>query len=208
MRVIQATFFGIVLSCVVFSCPASGVEIQPANDSLSGGLFTFDLVRSDAPAFSSQGFQATMSVSGPGTMASDYDNAVAVVTEADYWLLGNSAGAEFMDNGDNSYTFGDGPGDGIAQPVAAGDILARFAFTWDGTAGWYTFAFPVDDLGNIDAAQSFIMDDFWSELPYQFSPGGYDSDSPDSSFKVYIPEPTAVMLFGLGGAILLRKRKR
>lgn len=211
MRGMKSAFFGVVLGCVVFSCPAWGVEIQPSivdyPDS-PGGLFSFDLVRIDSDPFAARGFEAWMSVSGPGALTGDETNSEAVAADAGYWLSGNSGGLEFVDRGSNTYSFGDYPASGNAELVEADDILARFAFTWGGTAGWYTFAFPLDDFDNIDVAYSYISDEFWSEQAFQFSPGGYESDNPNSSFKVYIPEPATIILLALGSAVLLRKRNR
>ena len=212
MRVTKVAIFGFVLSCFVAAVPTWGVLIQPSNISPEpvsdcnvvispGGLFSFDFVISDMSGLTreAQGFQAIISVSGPGGLTGDEPNSVAVADELAYWLYGNSAPV-FIDHGDDSYTFGDNPFNGVAQSLSDGDILARYAFTWDGTVGYYTFTI------DLDTDSSFILlEDFITKEALQFTPGPCPGD--DSSFTVHIPEPATLILLALGGFALLRKRR-
>lgn len=188
-----------VLSCGILCGQTRGAEIQPSvvlMPSSPGEPFSFDLVISQDPGITSQGFQAIISsISGPGGLTFNIPYSVAVAVDTDYWLYGNSAGATAIDNGDGSYTFGDGPGNGIAQAPMVDDIVARYAFIWDGTEGNYTFTF---DLST--AMSYFLLEDLSSKEALQLSGGG-------DSFNVYIPEPATLALLGLGCLVLLKHRK-
>ena len=96
MRLMKIIIFVFVLSCIVLTMPLYGIEITPSNVTLPtspGGLFSFDYIISDAMSTSAYAFQSNVSVSGPGTLTFDDVNSVAVNTELDYWLLGDSGGA-------------------------------------------------------------------------------------------------------------------
>ncbi len=199
MKTIKLLTLLCVLSCGIFCEQTRGAEIQPSvvlMPSSPGEPFSFDLVISQDPGITSQGFQAIISsISGPGGLTFNIPYSVAVAIDTDYWLYGNSAGATAIDNGDGSYTFGDGPGNGIAQAPMVDDIVARYAFIWDGTEGNYTFTF---DLST--AMSYFLLEDLSSKEALQLSGGG-------DSFSVYIPEPATLALLGLGCLFLLKHRK-
>ena len=205
MKVIKVVTLAFVLGCIVKTAPVYGIMVTPSNVVLPtspGELLSFDFIITDIGDLTSdaQGFQAIVSVSGPGVLTGDGASSLAVNSVADYWLFENSW-TVFIDHGDNSYTFGDIPNDGIAQPLDNGDILARYAFTWDGTVGDYTFTL------DLDTDYSFILlENFVSKEALQFNPGGYPGVG--SSFTVTIPEPTTVCLLGLGALSLLRSSRR
>jgi len=188
------------LSCAVFCGQARGAEIQPSVVLMPGSPgepFSFDLVISQDPGILAQGFQAVISsISGPGALTFNIPYTVAVAVDTDYWLSGNSAGVTaFYNPGDGSYTFGDGPGDGIAQAPMVDNIVGRYAFTWDGTEGNYTFTFDLNT-----EMSYFLLEDLSSKEALQLSGGG-------DSFTVYIPEPTTLALLGLGCLSLLKRRR-
>lgn len=163
-------------------------------------LFSFDLVISEDLALFAQGFQATISnINGPGVLTFDAAASESVDTETNYWVYGNSAGATAIDNGDGSYTFGDGPGNGVAEALLIDDIMGRYAFIWDGTVGDYTFTL------DLDTNKSFVQDEFFSKQALQFSSGQYQGGS--DYFTVHIPEPTTLILIAMGGLVLLKHRR-
>ncbi len=210
MRVIKLAFFSFLLTCAVFSGTTSGAIIEPsvvAMPASSGDLFSFDLLISQDPAISAQSFQATVgSISGPGVLTFDVTASEAVATQPLYWVYQNSADVTAIDNGDGSYTFGDGPDDAVAQALAAGDIMARYAFTWDGTEGDYTFTF------NFDTASSFVQLEDFSKQALQLPAGEWYTypivSADSSSFTVNVPEPATLLLFAVGGLVLLKRRTR
>ncbi len=209
MRVIKVAILAFVLSCVIFSGPAEGVEITPiivSMPDLPGELFSFDFVITDIDNLTreAQTFQAVISVS-PGALTGNEAGSIEVRDELAYWLHGNSSPI-FIDQGDNSYSFGDSPDNGIAEPLATDDIMARYAFTWDGTVGDYTFTI------DLDMDNSFILlEDFTDtealQLPNLPWSSGPIVGVTSNSFAVYVPEPTTLILIGLGGLVLLRKRR-
>ncbi len=204
MRVMESVIFVFVLSCVVLTMPLYGVEIIPSNmvwPSLPGETFGFDFVINDPCGVTGTAFGSWISVSGPGTLTFDATASEAVATtDTSYWIYGNSDGAFANDEGGNEYSFGDNPDpDLLMKTLVVDDIMARYVFSWDGTEGDYTFS-----LDLLDTDKNFI-DDMWDTQALQFTPGEYDGDS--SSFTVNIPEPTTLMLIGLGGLALLRKRR-
>ena len=210
MKAIKFTIFLCLISCGVFCGKTRGVEIKPSivlMPGSTGELFSFDLVISEEPIISAQGFQATIgSISGPSVLTFDVAASEAVSGETAYWVFGNSAGATAIDNSDGSYTFGDGPGNGVAELLVIDDIMARHSFIWDGTEGDYTFTF---DLGTDN---SYIqLDDFVSKKDLHLPVGDwhyYPIISADSSsFTVYIPEPTTLILMVMGGLALLKQRR-
>jgi hypothetical protein len=151
-------------------------------------LFSFDLMISEEPSISAQGFQATIdSITGPVGFVLTFD-------------------IPSSENGDYSYTFGDWPDNGNAEPLVIDDIMARYAFIWDGTEGNYTFTF---DLGT--GMSYILLDDLVSKEALQLPTGpwyDYPIISADSSsFTVHIPEPTTLVLFGLGSLVLLKQRR-
>ena len=171
----------------------------------TGKLFSFDIIVLDPIDDPLITFTARISVSRPGTLTFDASNSEAVEDDPDYWLYLTNVGAGALDKGCNSYEFADNPYDPPSEVLVAGDIVARYAFTWDGTEGDYTFTLDPDILN------SFVqLDDFVSKEALQL-PGGewysYPIVSADAiSFTVHIPEPTTMMLLALGGMVLLRKR--
>ncbi|MHC4654359.1 MAG: PEP-CTERM sorting domain-containing protein [Planctomycetota bacterium] len=213
MKATKITIFLCLLSCGVFCGKTRGVEIKPSIVLMPGSpdeLFSFDLMISEEPSISAQGFQATIdSITGPVGFVLTFDipssEAVSGETTA-YWVYRNSAGATAIDNGDYSYTFGDWPDNGNAEPLVIDDIMARYAFIWDGTEGNYTFTF---DLGT--GMSYILLDDLVSKEALQLPTGpwyDYPIISADSSsFTVHIPEPTTLVLFGLGSLVLLKQRR-
>jgi hypothetical protein len=210
MKALKFAIFLFLLSCGVFCGETRGVEIKPYIVLMPGSqdeLFSFDLVISEDLALTAQGFQATISsINGPGVLTLDVAASEAVSGKTAYWVYGNSAGATAIDNGDGSYTFGDGPGNGIAEALLIDDIMAGYAFIWDGTEGDYTFTF------DLNTDKSYIqLDDFVSKEALQLPEGvwyDYPIISADSSsFTVHIPEPTTLALIAIGGLVLLKHRR-
>lgn len=213
MKTVKLVITLCVLICGFFCGTSRGVIIKASVSQMpgSGGeLFAFDLLISDGPNPSAQAFQATLgSISGPGVLTFDAAASETVSGEASYWLHGNSGGANAIDNGDGSYTFGDDPSSGTAVPLVIDDIVARYAFTWDedGTEGDYTFTLDLDtDMSYI------LLEDFISKEALQLPAGiwyEYPIISADStSFTVHIPEPATIVFLGLGCLTLLKRRKQ
>ena len=153
----------------------------------------------DPDGVSALSFESEISISGPGTLTLDDIASEAVVGEAGYWIPASPFVA-VSENLDGSYSFSDDPG-GSTQALAIDDIMARYAFEWDGIVGDYTI------LLNTNIGNSYAYDtNIWANVPLAIDPGGWlPGDS--SNFTVHIPEPTTLMLFGLAGTILLRKRR-
>jgi hypothetical protein len=196
-------FVLLLVGCISLSMPAQGqITIEPTNVQLptaAGEDFVFDLAISDPCGVSAQSFQSTISITGSG-LTIDGPSSENVDGEADYWLFGNSAGAAALDNLDDTYTFGDGPDDGIAQALAVDDLMARYIFEWDGTPGDFVFTLVTD------ISSSFVQDGSFASHSLALEPGLL-TPSGENGFTVYIPEPATLMLFGLGSAVLLRKRR-
>ena len=210
MRVIKVAILAFVLSCVIFSGPAEGVEITPiivSMPDLPGEIFSFDFVITDIGNLTreAQAFQAIISVSGPGALTGNEPGSMAVSSVADYWLFGNSSPV-FTDHGDNSYTFGDNSDSGIAQPLDDDNILARYAFNWGGTVGDYTFTIDLSTDNSFILLEDSI-DTEALQLPNLPWSSGPIVGVTSNSFAVYVPEPTTLILIGLGGLVLLRKRR-
>lgn len=211
MKAIKFAIFLFLLSCGVFCGTTRGVEVQPTIVQMPispGEPFSFDLVISTDPNPLAQSFQATIdSITGPVGFVLTFDipSSEAVSGESAYWLYENSAGATAIYK-DGSYTFGDGPNDEFAQPLVTDNIVARYAFTWDGPEGDYTFTF------DLDTAMSYIqLPDFISKEALQLPTGPwyeYPIISADSSsFTVHIPEPATLILMAMGGLVLLKHRR-
>ncbi|UCH51721.1 MAG: PEP-CTERM sorting domain-containing protein [Chloroflexota bacterium] len=204
MRMSKVLAVVFVVSFVLCAVPAQAVLVGPSNVVLPaspGGLLSFDLVVLDPMGVSAAAFQATITVSGPGGLA--FDEAGSLVVDADpgYWIFGNSVGAAAIARGSNSYEFGDSPNDPATEALSVGDIMARYAFTWDGTPV-QEYLFCLD----LNTTRSFILNALSFETQaLQFSPGEFEGT--DSSFKIPIPEPTTLLLIGLGTLFLRRKRR-
>lgn len=211
MRIIKAVFFAFALSCVALFGSAGAVEITPSDttppynfvkDELvlsAGDIFSFDLWLSDPDPIGVEAisYKSTISVSGPSTLSLDVDKSEAVKDDPGYWIYDNSPDPFAQDLG-GIYVFSDGPG-GDPEPLDAGDIMARYAFIWDGTIGYYTFAL------NLETSNSRVTDSSVIRHPLQLNPGQYRDDS---SFTLHIvPEPTTLLLLSFGSLILLKKRR-
>jgi len=193
----------LILGAIVCLPPAEAVVLTPSNvviPTLSGETLSFDLIIDDPMGMIAASYQSTISVSGPGGLSFDSAASEAVAIDAGYWIVGNSAGAGASDLGGNNYEFGDGPSNPGTETLLSGDIMARYAFTWDGTVGDYTFTL------DFDTANSFILNGItYGTDPLEFTSGDYTGD--DTSFTVStIPEPASIMLLLLG-ATILRKQK-
>lgn len=172
-----------------------------------GGLFSFDLVISEEPGIFAQAFKATIgSVSGPGVLTFDVAASEAVAAETTYWVYGNSDGATAKKTDDGTYIFGDNPREPVFEALVIDDIVARYAFTWDGVEGDYTFTLALDTTNSY-----VLLEDFFSKEALQLPAGNWYSypiiSADSSSFTVHIPEPISLVLLGLGGLVLLKQRR-
>ena len=207
MKVMKVSVWVFVLSCIVFSVPAGAVIIKPDIVDMptsSGGLFSFDFIIHDPCGVIARSFDTTISVSGPGTLTFDATAGEAVADNStgntNYWIYGNSLGADAKSVGGNEYSFGDTADNPTSETLYAGDIIAKYVFTWDGTAGNYTFSLDLTDTD-----KNSVLLSNWATEMLEFTPGEEDGGS--NYFTVSIPEPATMLLFGLGGTILLRKRR-
>lgn len=181
------------------------ITITPANvqiPALASEDFSFDFAISQLNGFAAQAFQSTIeiSITGPGSLTFDAASSEQVADNVDYWLYGNSYATAF-ENPPGRYVFGDDPYNAIAQELAEGDLMARYVFEWDGTPGDYTVNL------DLDTSASLIMDDMFVIHPLDFDPGEYTGDASSFTVTMPIPELTTLLLLGLGG-LLLRKRRR
>jgi len=215
MKVMKLAILTFVLGCIVEAVPVWGVvKITPSNVALPtspGELLSFDLIVKKLPSsFDAKGCQTTVEVSGPGILTFNEISSEAVSADSSYWLYQNSAGISTGPHppGSNKYKFGDGPNQGNGTLGASDSIVARYAFSWDGTKGLYRFSF---DFGNINDNFVLGLPPDYESYPLKLPQDNWYSypivDADISSFTVAIPEPTALMLFALGSAILLRKRR-
>ena len=196
-----------VLSVVFVSIaclPADAVVITPSNvviPEFPGETFSFDFIIDDPMGVTAESYQSTITVSGPGGLSFNTAASQAVATDADYWVFDNSAGASaFVKTATNSFVFSDSPSNPEAETLLADDIMARYAFIWDGSAqGDYTFNLRLGER------VSFVKNSITSSREaLQFTPGQYPGD--DNSFTVHLPEPASVILLVLGGAFLIKPR--
>lgn len=201
-----------LLLCAMPLTQAHAVLVTPGNivmPTSPGELFSFDFIITDPMGVTGIGLKSTINVTGPGTLTLDVPSSEAVANDPGYWLFGNSGGAGAIDRGGDNYEFGDDPFDAIAQALATNDIVARYAFTWDGTEGDYTFTL-------LDTGKSCILlDDLVSKEPLQLpdpASGWYSYPIVDAGTDYFIvhivPEPTTMILLALGGMAVLRKRMR
>ncbi len=204
MRVKQSAVVGIVLSLAILLASAQGdIVIGPTNVMMPtspGETFSFDYAVSDPMGRSAAAYNSRISVSGPG-LTFDVTGSQAVADNPDYWLSGGiGMGITALDVGGGIYEFGDGPDDAIGRALSTGDIMARYSFTWDGTPGDFTFTLDSDPY------YSFILTEFYVQEGLQFTPGQYPGQG--DSFTIPIPEPSTMLLLALGGAGVLKRRRR
>jgi hypothetical protein len=204
MQVNKTAVAVFIMGCLIFPVQAQcvvGVVITPSNVVLpatAGEIFSFDFVVLNAMATNATGFKATISVSGPGSLTLDKPDSNAVTNEGAYWVHGNSYGVIIGTPSGNSYSFEDNPSNGNPEPLATDDIMARYAFVWDGTEGDYTFVL------NLDTNKSFIQNEDFGKETLTLDRGSYPGN--DNSFTINIPEPSTLVIFALGSAVLLKKR--
>jgi hypothetical protein len=204
MKVIKVLTLAFALGCIVRAEPAWAIEVTPSNVVLpasTGGLFSFDLaISSTPPDINASGLQCTIDVS-PAGLTFDADSSEAVTNNPGYWIYGNSIGAFAEIRDVNKYRFSDGPSSPPAEILHTGDIMARYAFIWDGIASDYTFAL------DLDIKESFVLllnGSIISKEALEFNRGSYRGNS--NSFTVTIPEPTIVCLLSLGALGLIRRK--
>jgi len=197
-------FFTLLVWSVCLCVPAgAAVILTPSNvqiPSSPGEIFSFDFVVSDPDGVTARSFQSTISIGDPCSLTLDEIGSEAVSSELDYWIYGNSLGVSAREVGSNIYEFADGPSSPAYEDLLIGDIMARYAFEWDGTVGDYMFTL------DLDTSKTYILNNITYENDaVTFDPGQYTGGS--DCFTVHIPEPGTLMLFGLAGTILLRKRR-
>lgn len=202
----KKSMFVLLLVCgLLLSVPARGeVTVTPTNVQLptaTGEDLSFDFVITDPFGTSAISVQTTISVSGPGSLTFDSTSSEAVNSNPAYWIFGNSGGTAASDLGSDLYEFADGANNPVFEDLLTGDIIARYVFEWDGTVGDYIFSL---DLTNTTVNNVFNSDTLNLD-PLAFDPGAYTGGS-DWFSVTLIPEPATLMLLGLGG-LLLRKRR-
>jgi hypothetical protein len=203
MRLKKTVIAVSIVGCLILFEQAQCVEITPSNMVLptsAGEIFSFDFVISDDMDTNAVGFQATINVSGPSSLVFNESNSIAVIGDIDYWVFGNSGGVIITTPDVNSYGFADDPLSGLPEPLSTDDIMARYAFIWDGTEGDYTFVL------DLDTQNSFIQNENFEVEALEFTPGPYDGNY--NSFTIIVPEPGTLVIFALGGTVLLKKRNK
>nr|NIO79231.1 hypothetical protein [Candidatus Aminicenantes bacterium]NIT22890.1 hypothetical protein [Candidatus Aminicenantes bacterium] len=180
MRVLNIVIFISALVCI--TVPAWAVEITPSNvvyPSSSGQVFSFDFSISDVDpiGLSAMGFKSTINVS-PGGLTLDVANSESVANDLGYWIYNNNAGINVLDRGSNNYEFADNPDKPNTEQLFLGDIMARYAFTWDGVVDDYTFTL------DLDTSKSYITLDYVTKEALLLNPGNYPGDT--SSFTVTV----------------------
>jgi hypothetical protein len=212
MRLMKTAMSVFVLCCI--TGPAGAVVITQSDVVLPtspGELFSFDLVVKKLPSsFDAEGCQSTVEVSGPGILTFNVASSAAVSNAPSYWLYQNSGGVKTgpSGSGGKKYGFGDGPSQDTGVLGAKDSIVARYAFNWDGTVGLYRFTFDFENLN-----ENYVYGPYpdYETYPLKLPQGNWYSDpivdADNNSFTVAIPEPNALILFVLGGSILLKKRK-
>ncbi|MHC5061444.1 MAG: PEP-CTERM sorting domain-containing protein [Planctomycetota bacterium] len=205
----KTMFVLFVVSCLLSLPAQAAITVTPSivgelPDS-AGENLTFDLMITDPCGLSAMAFEGKIeNVSGPDTLTFDETGSMGIGADSGYWLFGNSSEIIASDNLDGTYTFADNTDDGSNLALAADDLVARYVFEYNGIEGDYTFTFDLDetdsffyffDLGSFDE----------QSIPITIDPGTLPGSS--NSFTIaLIPEPATLMLFGLGG-FLLRKRR-
>ena len=189
MQVNKIAIAVFTVGCLIFSVQAQCVVIKPSNVALptsAGELFSFDFVVSGAMNTSALAFQVTISIGQSGL---DFNEPIskAMANAAGYWAFGNSDNANaFVENG--NFVFGDFTTD--AELLVNNDIMARYAFKWDGTEGNYTFTL------DLNTGNSFVQKEDLGIEVLQFTPGAYSGNS--NNFIVNVPEPSTLIIFLLG----------
>jgi hypothetical protein len=198
MRNNKSAIVVFVAGCLIFSVQAQCVVITPSNIVLPdfvGDIFSFDFVILDATDTNITAFQATVNVKGPGSLTFNALNSEAVAATDGYWAFGNSGGTNaFVQDG--NYVFGGDTSSGY-EPLTSNDIMARYAFIWGGTEGDYTF------ILNLNTQNSFVQNEYYVKEPLEFTPGSYPGTN--NSFTISIPEPGTLVIFVLGGSMVLLK---
>ena len=159
-----------------------------------GATIWFDILIDDAMGQSADAAKITLTVepvAHAGSLTFDATASSAVVTSDDYWLFGNSGGAGALTHGTNMFEFGDSAETLPPDLLENEDIVARFAFTWDGTAGDYLIT--IDS----DTDNTYLLQNYVQEEP----------EVSDNPVTLYIPEPASAILFALGSLAALRRRR-
>jgi outer membrane lipoprotein-sorting protein len=214
MRVKKSAIFGFVLGCLILSVPVQGVVvIEPTIVKMPGSTgetFSFEYAINDAAGTTALAYQSTISVSGPGTLTFDVTGSEAVVVDnTSYWIYGNSLDVGATDLGGGVYEFADTPDDPATEALLNGDVMARYAFAWEGTVGDYTFTLDLDtDYSFVYNASTWNADALALPDPASQWWAAPIISADDTSFTVHIPEPSTMVLLALGGAGLLKRRRR
>jgi hypothetical protein len=166
-----------------------------AGDLQTGSTIWFDVLIDEGLGESAEGVQITLSVQPDGHLGSlGFDQTASEAVEADvgYWVVGNSIGANASDEGGNTYAFGDNPDDPPSAVLEDGDIVARFAFTWDGVAGDYVVAID-RTTANTHLLQNFVT-----------VPPDWVADP----VRLMVPEPGSLTLLAAAGTLLFLRGRQ
>ena len=214
MRSVQSAWF-VGLACLALASASAGAaELKiDENDGPHGGVpddgygwfkwngpvhpgdpIWFDVLVNDAMGDRAQNIQITLSVVPVATGAITFDAAESEAVENDvsYWVFGDSVGAGALDLGSDTYQFGDSPDSGVAESLINGDIVARFAFTWDGVVDDYLVTVDTG-LSNT----SILDENFETVAPSWVS----------NPVMLHVPEPTTVAIIAVGSLAALRRRR-